>query len=356
MEQQPHNPVPIELENQFLIRLPPEPAEALREAVKSGASNLKDRLFIQMEPDKPNHPNLRRGTVKFDGWTMSTKLVDLPAILESHKTIDRKNLYKTADICQMLICKEGEPSEDEFPEEEDKKKDPAKVEKKFIYPHGITPPLKNCRKRRFRKTLKKKHCLDEPEIEKEVKRLFRDDHEAVSFKYQLLTEEELNAGKAGGAAGGRTDTNLGEQDLFGSLSDVEDDGPDHDRSDSKIEPASESDSTAAYGELDSSHHGLVTQFSKDMFKPPMADLSKLPSSSAASLMSARSIGEDAVAVKLAKVKSEIVQLRQRKQEIERNIATCPNSVLQQRLRETLLNVETELRNREMEADAFSLFS
>ena len=45
--------------------------------------------------------------------------------------------------------------------------------KKYLYPHGITPPLKNVRKRRFRKTLKKKY-IDFPEIEKEVKRLFRE--------------------------------------------------------------------------------------------------------------------------------------------------------------------------------------
>ena len=101
-------------------------------------------------------------------------------------------MYKTADICQLLICKEGDSSDDDYLEEDEKKKDPNKVDKKFIYPHGITPPLKNCRKRRFRKTLKKKHCLDEPEIEKEVKRLFRNDNEAVNVKWQLLTEEEYN--------------------------------------------------------------------------------------------------------------------------------------------------------------------
>ena len=39
--------------------------------------------------------------------------MDLPTIIESQKTIDRKTFYKTADICQLLICKEGEPSEDE---------------------------------------------------------------------------------------------------------------------------------------------------------------------------------------------------------------------------------------------------
>lgn len=42
-----------------------------------------------------------------------------------------------------------------------------KVDKKFLHPHGIAPPLKNCRKRRFRKTLKKKY-VEAPEIEKEV--------------------------------------------------------------------------------------------------------------------------------------------------------------------------------------------
>ena len=34
-------------------------------------------------------------------------MVDLPTIIESHKTF-----YKTADICQLLICKEGEDLDD----------------------------------------------------------------------------------------------------------------------------------------------------------------------------------------------------------------------------------------------------
>ena len=72
-------------------------------------------------------------------------MVDLPTIMESHKTIDNKTFYKTADICQLLICKEGE----DFDDEEDanspvkKKKDPNKVENKYLYPHGVGTPLKN---------------------------------------------------------------------------------------------------------------------------------------------------------------------------------------------------------------------
>jgi len=57
------------LENQFVLRLPNEPSLALREAIKSGASNLKERLFIQLEPDKSSNTQyLRRGHVQV--WTV----------------------------------------------------------------------------------------------------------------------------------------------------------------------------------------------------------------------------------------------------------------------------------------------
>lgn len=106
------------------------------------------------------------------------------------KTIDNKSFYKTADICQIMIAKEDpEPEMDEESPNKVKKKDPNKVDKKFLYPHGITPPCKNVRKRRFRKTLKKKY-VEAPDIEKEVKRLLRSDNEAVNFKYEIINEDD----------------------------------------------------------------------------------------------------------------------------------------------------------------------
>ena len=115
---------PVELENQFLLRLPSEPAEALRQALRSGAGNVKDRLKLRMEPDKSGtNSHLRRGEVSFDGWTMRAKLMDLPTVIESQKSIDKKTFYKTADISQILVCKEGEgeESEDEEPSSPNKK-------------------------------------------------------------------------------------------------------------------------------------------------------------------------------------------------------------------------------------------
>lgn len=78
----------------------------------AGVLNLKDRLNIQLDTD------IRNGVVRFDGWTLSAKIVDLPAIVECHKTLDKKNFYKTADISQMMICKE-EADEVKEPEPEE---------------------------------------------------------------------------------------------------------------------------------------------------------------------------------------------------------------------------------------------
>ncbi|XP_025026508.1 transcription initiation factor TFIID subunit 7 isoform X4 [Python bivittatus] len=183
--------IPHELESQFILRLPPEYASTVRRAVQSGSVNLKDRLTIEL------HADGRHGIVRVDRVPLAAKLVDLPCIMESLKTIDKKTFYKTADICQMLVCTvDGElyPALEEPAVSTDaranKKKDKDR-EKKFIWNHGITLPLKNVRKRRFRKTAKKKaQYIESPDVEKEVKRLLSTDAEAVSVRWEVIAEDE----------------------------------------------------------------------------------------------------------------------------------------------------------------------
>lgn len=86
----------VDLETQFILRVPEEPAMVLREAIQSGATNLKERLAISLEND------LRKGMVRIDDRYLYAKVVDLPCIIESLKTIDKKSFYKTADVCQMV--------------------------------------------------------------------------------------------------------------------------------------------------------------------------------------------------------------------------------------------------------------
>lgn len=202
----------IEVENQFILRMPmiksadgtkkPHPATlALREALSQVKTNdetnvdpLKDRLFIELNPDT------RKGRIKFDNEIFEARLVDLPCIIESLKTTDKKMFYKSADICQMLVCrtKDDPPfsnSEDEAKEKEKKlKKSSNQIDnfnnhlRKYQWPHGIAPPLKNVRRKRFRKVAKKK-TIDYAEIEQDVKKLFRADREAVKVEYEVCYVE-----------------------------------------------------------------------------------------------------------------------------------------------------------------------
>lgn len=169
---------------------------------------------------------MRHGEVRVDNWLMSGKVVDLPTIVESLKTIDSKGFYKTADICQMLLCKEGEDLTAEDDSLQKKKKDPNKVEKKYLLPHGITAPTKNTRRRRFRKTLKKKN-VEAPEIEKEIKRLLKSDSEAVSVRWEVINEDDdkkINKGTVIKKPSTEGNENIAEHDIFGgALSDSEED-------------------------------------------------------------------------------------------------------------------------------------
>lgn len=250
----------LELESQFVLRLPQSQANALRSAIRSGEP-LSKRLSIKFDTD------IRHGCVKFDEWTMPARLYDLPTIIESYKTLDRKNFYKTADVSQILICKEDDGTIANEKDEEAKK---AKYDnlfqsisggggkREFLYSHGITPPLKNVRKRRFRKTLKKKY-VDFSEIEKEVKRLFKFDCEAIESRYEIV--EETKSDKAdkntfggdgapspmsmgpSGMQSAENSQNIDVHELFGegSSSDDSDDDDDDDDRDDDVEIEAEND-------------------------------------------------------------------------------------------------------------------
>lgn len=239
----------LELESQFILRLPEKQAEELRKAFQSGEP-LAKRLAVKFDPD------VRKATVHFDDMQMPAKLFDLPTIIESYKTLDRKNFYKTADISQILICKEqndmNESAENscDIPEDQNKNSHDklfASVggagKREFLFPHGITPPLKNVRKRRFRKTLKKKY-VDFSEIEKEVKRLFKFDCEAIDSRYEIVEESKDKAnpstplnetnvpspmsGGPAGAMSAENSQNIDLHQLFGDESSSSDESDDDD--------------------------------------------------------------------------------------------------------------------------------
>ncbi|EAX02847.1 TATA-box binding protein associated factor 7 like [Homo sapiens] len=193
--------VPDEVENQFILRLPLEHACTVRNLARSQSVKMKDKLKIDLLPDG------RHAVVEVEDVPLAAKLVDLPCVIESLRTLDKKTFYKTADISQMLVCT-ADGDIHLSPEEPAASTDPNIVrkkergrEEKCVWKHGITPPLKNVRKKRFRKTQKKvpdvkemekssfTEYIESPDVENEVKRLLRSDAEAVSTRWEVIAED-----------------------------------------------------------------------------------------------------------------------------------------------------------------------
>lgn len=390
-----HSDYPVELESQLILRLPEEPAKVLRELLRSGDS-LKNRMTIQIEND------LRNGEVRFDHWLMHAKIVDLPGIIESLKTIDNKSFYKTADICQMMICKDepDQPITEEESPTKNKKKDPYKVDKKFLWPHGITPPAKNVRKRRFRKTLKKKY-VEAPEIEKEVKRLLHADNEAVSITWEVIKEEEepnmkvetstpapnvkaekkvkqeIRNMKMESIAEANNQESSNVVDIFGgavSDSDLEDENINVDMEDSHLSAYDSrlSDSNSMQGDV-MKETRLPTQFHPEMFHSSQSkyghDQSALASTSHSPAVSVghsvipksgglsseddsnyqpASVPKENITLRMEQLSAELEELKQRKQRTQHDFSGMENLALRQRFQDILQTLNQDIMYKERE--------
>jgi transcription initiation factor TFIID subunit 7 len=185
-----------EWETHCILRVPNEVAPDIDNFIESGE---------QYDPSKPMQrhleqrskmaikflPNMRCGQLKINDKAMGFKIQDLPCIVETYKTQDKTNIYKVADISQIINCNPTPEIPDIGTVVEGDKNDPevaaslAKREKLLRYPHGITAPMKNARRRRFRKTKKMKYT-DAPLVEQELKRLLRLDLEAVSIRWEVI--------------------------------------------------------------------------------------------------------------------------------------------------------------------------
>ncbi|KAI9261532.1 TAFII55 protein conserved region-domain-containing protein [Phascolomyces articulosus] len=159
------------IEEHLILRLPQgEMCEQLRECVRK--REVPEDVKLQMKDS-------RRGQFSLGGRKYDTTLVDLPTIIESQKTFDKKQFYKTADISQMLLVDDGTvPSE----EPNMRSGDP------YVFQHGLTPPLKHVRRRRFRKKLSKRAI---EEVEQEVERLLEVDAQAEDVQYEVFDNREL---------------------------------------------------------------------------------------------------------------------------------------------------------------------
>lgn len=171
------------IESQFVLRMLPGPdCDLLRKSIEEktigrsvmqGGPGVHFRFF-----DKEG----RRAMVTIQGRHYAASMVELPNIIESMKSWNKKDWVKTADVCQMLLVLGRVQSEDEAK----KYPRPSYVEENsHRYPHGLTPPMRWVRKRRFRP---RKSYLDVERAEAEMNALLEADEMAESTKYELVEE------------------------------------------------------------------------------------------------------------------------------------------------------------------------
>ncbi|KAL8540931.1 hypothetical protein ACS0TY_002262 [Phlomoides rotata] len=118
------------MDEQFIMRVPPAVAERIERLLNDTSSSSEDKnLDLSFSEDG------RTGTFVIGNDRFSASLLDLPTVVESYKTYDDNVLIKSADIGQMIMVRE---EGDGVPEA---------VE----YRHGLTPPMRDARRRRFRR-------------------------------------------------------------------------------------------------------------------------------------------------------------------------------------------------------------
>ncbi|KAF9686502.1 hypothetical protein SADUNF_Sadunf03G0165300 [Salix dunnii] len=120
----------VRMEEQFILRVTPSIAEKLDRLLSETASSSEEQsLDLSFSEDG------RSGTFIIGNEHFPASLLDLPCVVESYKTYDDCALVKTADIGQMIMVREAGDTAPEVVE----------------YRHGLTPPMRDARKRRFRR-------------------------------------------------------------------------------------------------------------------------------------------------------------------------------------------------------------
>ena len=178
------------IQQAFILRMQPgEDCDYLHDAITNGkigapaAENPAEVSIRWLDKD------FRRAIVKVQGRSYAAVLVDLPCIVETMKSWDRKGWWKVADLCQMLLVL-GRCNTDE---EAKAYALPKEVDRETLqYAHGLTPPMHWVRKRRFRKRLSYKTIAN---VDEEVERLLKEDELAEQMggevKHEYYDRAEL---------------------------------------------------------------------------------------------------------------------------------------------------------------------
>lgn len=173
------------IEEDFILRMVPgDDCEYIRQAINE---RTLDRSQIGI---KPLTREGRRAIVRVRDRQYAATLVDLPCIIEGMKSWDKRMFFKSVDITQMLLVLGPVQNEQEALEYPLPKDVEVLDDKTYQYAHGITPPMKYVRKRRFRKRVSARTI---EQAEKEVANLLAQDEAAIRPpRFELVDATSLS--------------------------------------------------------------------------------------------------------------------------------------------------------------------
>lgn len=155
-------------------------ADVIREKM-----NSVDGIKVEAEESSGDSFGLvsQRMRIIVDETSYPARLVNLPTLVETHKTFDGSTYFKCGDVSQMVLVYE---SEDERAEDEKRKGEGAAW--RTLYPDGLSPPLRDVVTRRFSKARPAaKVAYSHAEVEAVENQMV----EIVSNQGKLPTEELL---------------------------------------------------------------------------------------------------------------------------------------------------------------------
>lgn len=180
---------PTLLEAFILRMLPGDDCSYLRTAIENGTLGIPRSQGGADVSIRPLDRCGRRAVLTIRGVKYAAAMVDLPCIIEGMKSWDKKSWIKSADICQMLLVLKRVQSDDEA---QTVPLPPDVNPKTNQYAHGITPPMRWVRKRRFART-KRTQVSDIEAVERKVNQLLQEDAAALHVKHELVDPEQLEA-------------------------------------------------------------------------------------------------------------------------------------------------------------------
>lgn len=156
-----------------------------------------------------------KAIVNVKGTLYSARLIDLPTITEIYKTVDKKNIFKTLDICQiLLVIKRIVPTDLSMERDFEIPSDMIhhnpiynlpNIELKpsrMVYKNGINYPFEDIY-RRFRSRKLDHRVLED--IQLKVDELIRLDSEAEEIQFEVV---DLNNKKTTAANGSNSHNNI----------------------------------------------------------------------------------------------------------------------------------------------------